>query len=438
MRDFHQPGRSTVHALNGMAATSHPLATLAAIDILRRGGNAVDAAIAASAVLCVVEPASTGIGGDCFMLYAPGGGDQIIALNGSGRAPAALNAEVLSRQGHEEMPRTGAHSVTVPGAVDAWCRMLADHGTLGIDEVLQPAIGYAEDGYVLGPRVADDHSRAAGRLIDDVAKQIFAPVGSPPKAGDVQRQPLLAQTMRIIASEGRDGFYRGAIAAGLVAHLRSHGGLHSEEDFAAHTSEYVTPIRAAYRGHEVVQVPPNGQGIVALIMLRLLEAYDLAGLDPVGAERTHLEAEATRLGYQARNAHVADQAFVDVPVERLLSDAFIEEQRALIQPGQTGGTAWSGRGAHRDTVYLTVVDRDRNACSHINSLFSPFGSGLMCAKSGVLLQNRGGCFRLEPGHPNCVGPNKRPMHTIIPGMLMKDRRVAASYGVMGGQYQPVG
>jgi len=173
-------------------------------------------------------------------------------------------------------------------------------------------------------------------------------------------------------------------------------------------------------------------------MLRLLEGYDLAGLDPTGAERTHLQAEATRLAYQARNTYVADQAMVDVPVDRLLSDAFIEQQRALIQPGQSGGTAWSGRGVHKDTVYLTVVDRDRNACSHINSIFGSFGSGLMCAKTGVLLQNRGGCFRLQPGHPNCVGPNKRPMHTIIPGMLMHDGRVAASYGVMGGQYQPVG
>ncbi len=438
MRDFHHPGRSTIHALNGMAATSSPLATLAAIDILRHGGNAVDAAIAASAVLCVVEPASTGIGGDCFMLYAPGGGDHVIALNGSGRAPSALSAEILREQGHDEMPLAGPHSVTIPGAVDAWCRMLADHGTMDIGQVLQAAIGYARDGYVLGPRVANDHGRAAGRLIDDVAKQIFAPAGAPPKVGDVQHQPLLAQTLRTIAAQGRDGFYRGPVAAGIVAHLRSHGGLHTQEDFAAHTSEYVTPIRAPYRGHEVVQIPPNGQGIVALIMLRLLAAYDLAGLDPTGPERTHLEAEATRLAYRARNDYVADQAVVDVPVDRLLSDAFIDEQRALIQPAQSGGTAWSGRGVHRDTVYLTVIDRDRNACSHINSLFAPFGSGLMCPKSGVMLQNRGGCFRLEPGHPNCIGPSKRPMHTIIPGMLMKDGRVAASFGVMGGHYQPVG
>ncbi len=438
MRDFQQPGRSTVHAANGMAASSHPLASLAAVDILRRGGNAVDAAVSASAVLCVVEPASTGIGGDCFMLYAPGGRDDVVALNGSGRAPAALTPEILRGQGHIEMPEAGAHSVTIPGAVDAWCRMLADHGTMGIEEVLQPAIGYAEDGYILGPRVATDHHNAGGRLIDDIAKQIFIPGGRRPEPGDIQRQPLLAQTLRIVAEAGRDGFYRGPVAAALVAHLRGHGGVHTEEDLAAHTSEYVTPIRAGYRGHEVVQVPPNGQGIVALMMMRLLEGYNLGGLDPLGPERTHLEAEATRLGFQMRNNDVADQAVVEVPVERILSDAYIAEQRALMQPDRSGGTAWSGRGVHRDTVYLTVVDRDRNACSHINSLFAGFGSGLMCPKTGVILQNRGAGFRLEPGHPNCVGPNKRPLHTIIPGLLMHQGRVAASYGVMGGQYQPVG
>ena len=436
--DFHHPGRSAVYAGDAMAATSHPLATQAAVDILRAGGNAVDAAIAASAVLCVVEPESTGIGGDCFMLYAPAGGPEIIALNGSGRAPAALTADALRDQGHATMPTAGPHAVTVPGAVDAWARMLADHGTMSLARVLEPAIHHADAGYPVSPRVALDISRAAGNLVDPIARATFTPGDTPPRPGDVHRQPLLAATLRAVADGGRDAFYRGANAAAMVAHLRGHGGQHTEEDFAAHASEYVTPIRTTYRGHEVVQIPPNGQGITALIMLNILQGYDLGAIPFGGPEAIHLLAEATRLAYAARNDHVGDMDHVDVAIDDLLSDGFAATARDRIDPSRSGGTAQSGGVVYRDTITLAVVDKDRNACSHINSLFHAFGGGLMCERTGVVFQNRGACFNLIPGHPNELAPNKRPLHTIIPGMMLRDGRVAMAYGVMGGQYQPVG
>lgn len=437
-RDFQRPGRSAVYAADGMAATSHPLATLTAVETLRAGGNAVDAAIAASAVLCVVEPHNTGIGGDCFMLYAPEGGPDVFGLNGSGRAPADLTADWLRAEGNRVVPAKGPHSVTVPGAVDAWTRMLADHGTMTLAYVLQPAIELARDGYAVAPRVALDIDRAAATLIDQIARDTFTPGDTPPFPGDVHRQPLLAETLQAIADGGRDAFYRGPIAAAMVAHLRSHGGRHTEEDFAAHTSEYVTPIRTAYRGREVLQIPPNGQGITALVMLNILEGYDLASLTPGGPEAIHLLAEATRLAYAARNDHVADMAHADVPVEHLLSDAFAKSARDRIDPAKSGGTAAPAGIPHRDTITLAVVDEDRNACAHINSLFQSFGSGLMCEETGVVFQNRGACFNLLRDHPNELAPNKRPMHTIIPGMMLRDGRVEMAYGVMGGQYQPVG
>lgn len=437
-RDFHRPGRSTVYAASAMAATSQPLATLAAVDVLRAGGNAVDAAITASAVLCVVEPGSTGIGGDCFMLYAPGGGPEVVAINGSGRAPGQLTAEWLRAQGHTDMPAMGVHSVTVPGAVDAWARMSADHGVLGLDRLLQPAIKLARDGYAVTPRIAYDQQRFADVLVDDVARRTFSPRGVLVQPGDIHHQPLLADTLQAIAEGGRDAFYRGPLAAAMVEHLRSHGGRHGEEDFAAHSSEYVTPISTTYRGRQAFQVPPNGQGVTALIMLNILSAYDLAAFPPGTADAIHLLAEATREAYTARNEHVADMAVTDVPVEHLLSAEFATAARGRMDLAHTRGTARTFGNPHRDTVYLSVVDRDGNACSHINSIFDTYGSGIMCPRTGVLFQNRGGCFQLTPGHPNELAPHKRPMHTIIPGMLMHDGKVELAYGVMGGHYQAVG
>ncbi len=440
MRDLQLPGRSTVHAVNGMAATSHPLATLAAIDVLRGGGNAVDAAVTACAVQCVVEPMSTGIGGDCFALYVKGGEGEVVGLNGSGWAPQDLTADWLLEQGIEKLEGTSPHAVTIPGAIDAWETLLADHGTIGLDRALAPAITYAEDGWAVSPRVAVDWGRQLEKLVqDESSKAQYTIDGRAPMAGERYRLSNLAKTLREVAKNGRDGFYEGWVAEDLVACLKAKGGRHSLDDFAEMRSEYVDPIATRYVDYDVSQIPPNGQGITALIMLNILSGFDLAALDPVGVERLHLEVEAARLAYRARNEHVADPRYAQVPVGQLLSSEFADELRAEIDPARAMPLEGrSGSPVYRDTVYLTVVDRDRNTCSFINSLFFPFGTGISGPNSGVMLQNRGSGFVVDPDHPNCVAPRKRPMHTIIPGMCMKEGRVAYSYGVMGGGYQPTG
>ena len=439
MRDFQKPGRSTVHSQNGMAATSQPLATLAAVDMLKAGGNAVDAAVTASAVQAVVEPHSTGIGGDCFVLYAPAGSEEIIALNGSGQAPAAATLEWYRAQGFEKIPLQSPHAVTVPGAVGAWARLLADHGTKNLDEVLRPAIEYAERGYVVHPCSAHDWGGSVEKLSAQAsAARIFLPGGRAARAGEVHRQPLLAKTLEVIAREGRDGFYLGAVAADIVDYLRSLGGLHTLEDLAAQRSEYVLPIKTTYRGYEVYQCPPNGQGIAVLFMLNILEGFDLRTLEPLGVERLHLQAEATRLAYDICETTIGDPSCTDVPVDDMLSKQKAEALRRRIRPDGLITDLPTVAPVHPETVYLTVVDGDRNAVSFINSLCFAFGSGLVSPKTGVVLQNRGAGFMLTADHPNCIGPGKRPRHTIIPGLLAKSGRAVMPFGVMGGQYQPVG
>ena len=440
MRDFQLPGRSPVYASNGMAATSHPAATLTALDVLRGGGGAIDAAVAACAVLGVVEPHSTGIGGDCFVLYAPGGGGEVIAYNGSGRAPAAADAEQLLDQGIDEIPSDGPHAVTIPGAIDAWARLVADHGRKGLDELLQPAIAYAENGYIVHPRVASAWESNTEKLRgNETATRIFLPDGRAPRVGEVHRQPELGETLRAIARDGRDGFYGGRVAEDIVAYLGSLGGVHTLDDFAAARGEYVTPISTNYRGYDVYECPPNGQGIVALIMLNVLAGYALSQTEPLGVERLHLEIEAGRLAMRDRDALVADPAHAEVPVESLLSEAHAAELRSHISSDRTmADLPPPAFPAHSDTVYLCVVDSDRNAVSFINSLFHGFGGALVSPNTGVVLQNRGSGFNVKPGHPNCIAPGKRPLHTIIPGMMLKDGRVAMPFGVMGAQYQPFG
>lgn len=442
MRDFQIPGCSTVHAVNGMAATSHPLATLAALDALRWGGNAVDAAVCAAAVLAVVEPQSTGIGGDCFVLFAPRGSGQIVAYNGSGRAPAAAHAEWYRDQGITAFEPGSAHAVTVPGAIEAWSRLVADHGRKGLDDLLVPAITFAEEGFPVSARVASDWKRELPRLeFDAAARRIFLPGGSAPVAGDLHVQPELAATLKRIASEGPDAFYKGDVAQDLVDRLRAGGGLHTLDDFAGHHGEYVTPIRINYRGYDVFECPPNGQGLTVLLMLDILEGLDLARHGPLSAERLHLEIEAGRLAYRDRNALLADPAHARIPVEHLLSAAYTDGLRALIRPDRAmtrlpAGGSTDAEG--RDTVYLCVVDSQLNAVSFINSTYWSFGSGIVGPRSGVVLQNRGLGFRLDPGHPNVIAPGKRPLHTIIPGMLARDGRAIMPFGVMGGDYQPFG
>lgn len=441
MRNLELPGRSPVHATNAMACTSNPLASVAAIDVLKGGGNAVDAAIAACAVLCVVEPGSTGIGGDCFALIAPkGAGGEIIAYNGSGRAPAAATPEWYAERGIDEIERTSPHAVTVPGAIDAWCRLLEDHGTKGLDELLAPAVRLARDGYPIHSRVAADFARQVQVLErDSTAARIFLPGGAPPRTGSLHHQPQLADTLELIGRRGRDGFYTGPVADDIVTLLRGLGGLHTLDDFAAAEGEYVTPISTDYRGHGVFECPPNGQGVTALEMLNILAEFDFSAMAPLSVERLHIEIEATRLAYRDRDAHLADPAQAEVPVERMLSPARARTLAGEIRMDRAmGPLSPAPMGAGSDTVYLCVVDEDLNAVSFINSLFSNFGSGLVGPKSGVVLQNRGMGFVLDPGHPNCIAPGKRPLHTIIPGMLTKGREAVMPFGVMGGQYQAVG
>lgn len=438
MRDLHLPGRSPVHSTHGMAATSHPLATAAAVDILKAGGNALDAAVAACAVQCVVEPESTGVGGDCFCLYAREGSADLIAYNGSGRAPSAATLAWYRAHGIARIERRSPHAVTVPGAVDAWETLITDHGRMSLAEVLQPAITLAREGYPIGSRVAFDFLLQLDLLrADPTAARIFLKDGAPPAVGSMQRQPELAATLETIAREGRAGFYEGAVAQDIVAYLQGLGGLHTLEDFAAARGDYVTAIETDYRGFRVFECPPNGQGIIALLLLNIMRGIAPTA-DPFDVARIIQEVEAGRRAYRDRSLYVGDPEFSDVPVDWLLSE---EHAKALREEIVGGGRAALGpytAPQHASTVYICVVDKDRNACSFINSLFNQFGSGLMAPRSGVMLHNRGEGFVLEEGHPNCIAPGKRPLHTIIPAMLAKDDRVVMPFGVMGGQYQAFG
>jgi gamma-glutamyltranspeptidase / glutathione hydrolase len=438
MRDFSVPGRSAAVAANGMVATSAPMATLAGLDVLRAGGNAIDAAIAAVAMQSVVEPQSTGIGGDCFVLYSKKGAPPV-ALNGSGRTPAAANVEwYLERQINQIHTQT-AHAVTVPGAVDAWCLLNQEHGTKPLAELLEPAARAAEDGYRVTPRVAWDWDRNQWKLQDPYTAKVMLPGGKPPAVGDRMRNPALAATLRQIGREGREAFYSGAVMHDILGRLKELDGLHEEEDFAAQRAEWVEPIRASYRGHDVYECPPNGQGLAALMILRQLEGFALGDDSLSEADRLHLLAEATKNAYHVRDDFIADPAQAAVDVAGFLSDDWADKARQKIRFDRAmPGPEWHGGTEHTDTVYLCAVDRDGNAVSFINSLFSSFGTGIMAPKSGVLLQNRGTSFRIDAGHPNAIAPRKRPFHTIIPGMLCKDGRAIMPFGVMGGQYQAVG
>ncbi|MBB3913040.1 gamma-glutamyltransferase [Rhizobium fabae] len=439
MRNFEMPGRSIAVGRNGMAATSHPMATLTAIDILKAGGKAIDAAVGACAVQCVVEAGSTGIGGDCFALLASNGNDDVVAYNGSGRTPAAAHFEWYRDNGITSIERSSPHAVTVPGAVDAWARLVADHGRMSLAEILAPAIALARDGYGITPRVAADLSNQRDMLLRDPStRRIFLVDDEVPPVGSVQRQPELAQTLETIAALGRDGFYRGPVAEDMVARLNSLGGLHTLEDFASAAGEYVKPISATYRGWTVHECPPNGQGIIALMILKILERFERRG-DPLGVDNLHIEVEATRLAYAARDRRIADTEVSDVPVEFLLSDELADSLAAKIDLNGVADAAAAFDGAeHSDTVYISVVDKDRNVASFINSIFHPYGSGLMAPNSGVLFHNRGQSFGMKQGHPNAIGPRKRPMHTIIPGLVTRQGKTVLSFGVMGGHYQAMG
>ncbi len=439
MRNFHLAGRSTVHAQNGMVATSHPLAALAAIEVLQAGGTAADAAVAACALLGVIEPQSTGIGGDCFALLQPRGEGKIVAYNGSGRAPQAATAEWYLERKINSIPLTSAHAVSIPGAVDAWATILSDHGKLGFDTLLQPAIKAAEEGYVVSPRIAFDWRNQFDKLKKGVnTERYLLPHGKPAVAGDVIHQPELGKTLRAIAKGGRDAFYKGAVADDMVETLQGIGGLHTTDDFEAHTTETTSPIGTLYKGHDVWQCPPNGPGITMLVMLNILSRFDLTRFPAMSIERFHLEAEAARIAYLMREQHIGDPAHVNVDVSRILTPEFAEEYGSKIRMDRVLDLPTVTPPMNPSTVYITVVDKDRNVCSFINSIAHSFGSAIVTNKTGILLQNRGGGFRIQPGHPNCIAPGKRPLHTIIPSLVTKNGRAVMPFGVMGGQYQPVG
>jgi len=438
MRDFNIPGRSAAVAANGMVATSASMATLAGLDVLRAGGNAMDAAIAAVAMQCVVEPQSTGIGGDCFVLYSKEGALPV-ALNGSGHAPAKANVEWYAERQITQISTQTAHAVTIPGAVDAWCTLNREHGSRPLAELLEPAARAAEEGYRVTPRVAWDWMRNEWKLHDPITATVMLPGGKPPAVGDRMRNPALAATLRRIGRDGREAFYDGPVMRDILGRLKELGGLHEEADFDAQRAEWVEPIHAAYRGYEVYECPPNGQGLAALMILRQLEGFALGDDSLSEADRLHLLAEATKQAYRVRDASIADPAQAEVDVAGFLSDEWAENARRLIRLDRAlPGPDWHGGTEHQDTVYLCAVDRDGNAVSFINSLFSSFGTGIMAPESGVLLHNRGTSFRIIPGHPNAIAPGKRPFHTIIPAMLAREGRSVMPFGVMGGQYQAVG
>jgi gamma-glutamyltranspeptidase/glutathione hydrolase len=436
-RDFHLPGRSEVYAADGMVAASHPLATLAALDALRAGGTAADAAVTAAAALGVLEPQMTGIGGDCFCLVAKPG-KPVWGYNGSGRAGAAARAEALVAQGITDITAESVHSVTVPGACEAWAAVLKAHGRFGLDRALAPAIRYAEEGMPVAPRVATDWERYGDVLRrDSGAARHLLLNGRPPTAGDRMKYPALAAVLRAVAAGGPKAFYEGAAAADIVATLSARGSFLRTEDFARHQGDVVEPISANYRGLDVVELPPNNQGVAALVLLNILERFDLAALDPGGAERLHIQLEAARLAYAVRDTHVADPAFMRTPVPALLDKGFartladrIDRSKRVPMPKAPAP------GSH--TVLITVVDRDRTAVTLINSLFREFGSGIATEKTGILLHNRGSGFVVDPAHPNAIGPSKRPLHTLVPALAMRDGRCELAFGVMGGHYQAMG
>jgi gamma-glutamyltranspeptidase/glutathione hydrolase len=432
--------RSMVLGCRGMVCTSQPLASAAGLEMLRQGGSAVDAAVCAAAVLGVVEPFMTGVGGDCFMLIWNAADQKLYGLNGSGRAPAALSIELMRGGGHTEMPMNGMLPVTIPGAVDAWCEALRRFGSKPIGDVLRPAIEYARDGFPVSEIVAHQWDLIVrfGVLQHPDALRAFTVDGRAPRLGEVFRLPALARTLEQVSGGGADAFYRGAIAEQIVSFSNANGGVHSLEDFAEHRSTWVEPIATEYHGHRLCETPPNGQGLTALIALNILENFNLAAYPLGSAECLHLRIEAVKLAFADRNRYIADPEHAAVPTAALLSKDYAQGRAALISRQKALKGAAPGRVTGGDTVYLTAADRAGNVVSLINSLYFPFGSGMVAGETGVVLQNRGHGFALDPEHPNCLAPRKRPFHTIIPAMLLREGRPLVSFGVMGGDVQAQG
>lgn len=439
MRNIHYPGRSVVMAAQGMVASSHPLSSQAGLDVLKQGGNALDAAIAACAVQCVSEPFATGIGGDCFLLYHQASSGQLFGLNGSGRAPQGATTQAYRQRQFDQVPERGIFSVTVPGAIDAWHTALERFGSKGLDELLQPAIQYAQQGYAISPVVAQVWQQNQAQLAaHNPTDNALLVNGAAPKVGSLHYQAQLAQSLSTIASKGKSAFYNGELAEEIVRFSKSLGGLLELDDFAAHQSEWVDPISTNYRGIEVFELPPNSQGLSALLMLNILQQHNFSDA-PLSPAHVHQLSEAYKLAITERDTFITDPQFSQIPIAQLLSADYAQQLQTRINPHKAlSYPLQSMLRQHRDTVYISVVDRDRNAASLINSLYYPFGSMLVAGNTGILLQNRAASFSLDEQHANCIAPKKRPMHTIIPAMAYRNGQLILCFGVMGGSYQAMG
>jgi len=433
-------GRSVVRAQHGMVATSQPLASQVGLEVLKRGGNAVDAAIAMAAVLNVTEPMMTGVGGDMFAIVYWAKTKELKGLNASGRAPRALSLDYFAKNNIKRMPEFGMTSITVPGAVDGWTTLRDKYGTMKLADLLAPAIGYAENGFPVMEKAAEDWNAEVQKLKrTPAAASNYLIDGRAPRPGEIFRQPNLARTLRTIANGGRDAFYKGPIAKSIVDYMKDNGGFITMEDLAATKADWVEPISTNYRGYQVYELPPNGQGITALIALNILEGFDLGAMRSQPAQYYHTMIEAMKLAFADRNRYIADPTFSKVPVAELLSKDYAAKRRALIDPRKALDNPPSGDiNLGSDTTYFTVVDKDGNAVSFINSLFDAFGSGVVAGDTGIVFQNRGSAFSLDPKHPNAIAPGKRPFHTLIPAMVMKDNQLFMSFGVMGGAIQAQG
>ncbi|MEK6302187.1 MAG: gamma-glutamyltransferase [Acidobacteriota bacterium] len=438
--DTIKSGRSIVRAQHGMVASSQPLASQTGLDVLKRGGNAVDAAIAMAAVLNVTEPMMTGIGGDAFMLVYSAKTKELKGLNASGRAPRALTLEHFNKKALRTVPETGMEPITVPGAFDGWVTLLDKYGTMKLGDLLAPAIDYAENGFPVMEKTARDWDQEVDKLKrTPAAASNYLIGGRAPQAGEIFRQKNLARTFRTLARGGRDAFYKGEVARAIVDYCQKNGGFLSMQDFAEHRSEWIEPISTNYRGYTVYECPPNGQGLTALLTLNILEGFDVAAMNARPDLYYHTLIEATKLAFADRNKYIADPAFAKVPVTQLLSKEYAAARRALIDPDKVIEAPEPGEFTNSsDTTYLTVVDKDHNAVSFINSVFESFGSGIVAGDTGIVLHNRGTGFSLDPNHANRLEPGKRPFHTIIPAMVFKDGRLFMSFGVMGGGIQPQG
>ena len=432
--------RSEVIATHGMAATSQPLATQVALDVLKSGGNAIDAAIAANAALGLMEPTGCGIGGDLFAIVWDAKSQQLYGLNASGRSPRAMELSHFQEEGLAEIPYRGALSVSVPGCVDGWYELHGKFGKLPMDKILAPAISYAQEGFPVSELIAFYMELTAKGGGDEYPyfAETYMPSGHTPRKGEVFKNPRLANTLSAIAEGGRDAFYKGDMARKMAKHIREAGGLMEYEDFAQHRSEWVEPVSTNYRGYDVWELPPNGQGIAALQILNLLEPYDLSSMGFNSAEYIHTLVEAKKLAYEDRAKFYADMDFNDVPVDWLISKAYAQERGKLMAPDKAARRYDAGKLKEGDTIYLTTADEEGNMVSFIQSNFAGMGSGVIPGDLGFMFQNRGNLFTLEEGHFNQYEPGKRPFHTIIPAFVTKEGKPYMSFGVMGGDMQPQG